>query len=281
MSLPRLYLGESGDDVLDSPFIEQNGVLAEAGREAALTEVCLRAVASSHVLVLSGIGASTLQAVRRATSQVWVRQTRDSPFVDLRGLRQAGAEYLAGRSTNTRQQIRRSDRFYAAGEGLAVNRAASMAGAHCRLDALAELHQTAWTARGLPGCFATPFFGRFHHALIDRAFPAGQMALVEVCHGKTIVGILYNFVFRKRVSAYQSGFDYAAAQRHGKPGLSCHHAAIQEALRQDIDVYDFLAGDDRYKRSLADESERYYWVEAGPWRSPRLLRGRGQGFFRK
>jgi CelD/BcsL family acetyltransferase involved in cellulose biosynthesis len=271
IGLPRLFLGESGDAVLDCPYIEDNGVLAEAGREDALTEACLRAVARSHVLVLSGIGPVVLQAVRRAAGVVWIRKQNEAPFVDLAALRLGQGDYLAARSANTRQQIRRSDRFYAAGGGLTVKRAETPAAAHAMLDAMAALHEASWLARGQPGSFATPFFARFHHALIDSAFANGQVALTAVHSGGTVVGVLYNFSFCGRVSAYQSGFNYAASGAHGKLGLTCHHAAIRDALDGGSDVYGFLSGNDRYKRSLADGSKRQYWVEAGPAWSPRLL----------
>jgi CelD/BcsL family acetyltransferase involved in cellulose biosynthesis len=86
-----------------------------------------------------------------------------------------------------------------------------------------------------------------------------------------VTGILYNFAFRKRMLAYQSGFSYGAAGPAAKPGLTCHHAAIQAASAQDIEFYDFLAGDDRYKRSLSDAATAQYWVESGPWWTPALL----------
>jgi CelD/BcsL family acetyltransferase involved in cellulose biosynthesis len=269
--LPRLFLGETGNAVLDCPYIEDNGVLAEAGREDALTEACLRAVAKSHVLVLSGVGPAMLRAARRAAGAVWIRKQNEAPFVDLAALRRGQGDYLAARSANTRQQIRRSDRSYAAGGGLTVHQAETPAAAHAMLDAMAALHQASWQARGQPGIFATPFFARFHHALIDSAFPHGQVALTAVRSGATVVGVLYNFSFYGHVSAYQSGFNYAAAGVHGKSGLTCHHAAIRDALDRGCDVYEFLSGDDRYKRSLADGSKPQYWVEAGPMWSPRLL----------
>lgn len=264
----RLHLGEAGDAALDCPYIEDNGVLAEAGREAALTEACVRAVAGSRVVVLSGIDGRALQAVRRAAGAVCVTKENAAPFVDLAALRRAGAGYLAARSANTRQQIRRSDRSYGP---LTVSCAGSLAAAHEMLDAMAALHQASWAARGMPGSFAAPFFGRFHHALVERAFPAGQVALTAVSGAGAVIGILYGFSFRGRVAAYQSGFDYGSAERQGKPGLTCHHAAIADAFARGFAGYDFLAGGDRYKRSLADGSSQRYWVEAGPAWSPRLL----------
>jgi CelD/BcsL family acetyltransferase involved in cellulose biosynthesis len=266
-----LYLGENGSAEMDCPYVEQNGVLAEAGREDELTERCLRAVASSHDLVLSGVGEQAVAAAQRAAGLTVVRRMQDSPFVDLGGVRHTGGDYLAGRSANTRQQVRRSDRFYERDGPITVERAGSVETAHAMLDEMAVLHQAAWTARGQPGSFARPFFHRFHFALIADAVPHGAVALMRISCGDTIVGILYNFVHAGRILAYQSGFIFRDDDRGAKPGLTCHHAAIRYALAQTFDIYDFLAGDDRYKRSLADQAHRQIWVEAGPFWSPRLL----------
>jgi CelD/BcsL family acetyltransferase involved in cellulose biosynthesis len=328
-----LYLGESGSAELDCPYVEQNGVLAEAGRADELTERCLRAVASRYDLVLSGVGDPALAVIRRSVGSMRVGRSQASPFVDLAGLRRRtpisswpspnligglpghpipstaatggpdepghdegdkpghdegdkpshddeGAatteavvvgDYLAGRSANTRQQIRRSDRLYERGGRLAVDVAGSVEAAHTMLEEMAVLHQATWLARGRPGSFAEPFFRRFHRALIARAVPRGEAALLKVSCDQDVVGILYNFVHRGRMSAYQSGFAYRAGEPQAKPGLTCHYRAIQFALDQGLDIYDFLAGEDRYKRSLADSSDRQNWVEAGPVWSPRLL----------
>jgi CelD/BcsL family acetyltransferase involved in cellulose biosynthesis len=139
------------------------------------------------------------------------------------------------------------------------------------LDEMAVLHQAAWQARGKPGSFAQPFFSRFHHALIRMAVPRGEVALLRMSVNGTVIGILYNFVFRGRMSAYQSGFVYRPGDRASRPGLTCHHAAIRGAMAEGADIYDFLAGEDRYKRSLSDAEHRQTWAEAGPIWSPRLL----------
>jgi CelD/BcsL family acetyltransferase involved in cellulose biosynthesis len=139
------------------------------------------------------------------------------------------------------------------------------------LDEMAMLHQTAWEARGEAGCFARPFFRRFHRALIERALGRGEVALLRVSGGGVVIGILYNFQFRGEMLAYQSGFSYRGAEKRAKPGLTCHHAGVRFALEQGCEVYDFLAGEGRYKRSLADGGHRQTWVETGPFWSVRLL----------
>src|SRR5271168_2846005 len=104
---PTLFLGENGTTELDCPYVEQNGILTEAGCDADLTALCLRSLAAAHDVVLSGVGAPVFVAARLAACLVLTRRSQVSPFIDLAAVRRAGGDYLAGRSANTRQQIRR------------------------------------------------------------------------------------------------------------------------------------------------------------------------------
>jgi CelD/BcsL family acetyltransferase involved in cellulose biosynthesis len=268
---PTLFLAENGTAELDCPYVEQNGILTEAGFDADLTALCLRSLAAAHDVVLSGVGEPVLAATRLAASLVLTQRNRASPFIDLAAIRRSGGDYLARRSANTRQQLRRSDRYYERNGPIRLERAGSVEAAQTMLDRMAELHQAVWQARGKPGSFASPFFRRFHRALIGSGLPRREVALMKVSCGEMTIGFLYNFIWRGRMAAYQSGFAYGDEARQTKPGLTCHLAAIRDALEQGLDIYDFLAGDDRYKRSLADQSHPQFWLEAGPFWSPRLL----------
>lgn len=265
-----LHLGASGIAELDCPYVEHNGVLAEAGREAELAVACLRAVASRYDLALPGINEPTLAAVRRTADLVRVTRSQPSPFVDLTALRNSGGDYPGTRSANTRQQIRRSDRSYQRHGPIEIERAGSAEAALAMLDEMATLHQATWQARGQPGSFARPFFRRFHRELIRVAAPRGEVALLRVFSNK-VIGVLYNFVYRGEMLSYQSGFAYGDRDAQAKPGLTCHARAIHFALTQGLATYDFLAGEDRYKRSLANSSRQQIWAMSGPFWSPHLL----------
>ncbi len=271
----RLCLGESGDSTLDDVFIEFNGVLVEAGREAALTQSCLRAacdasgdraMAHRRRLVLSGVNATTLAAAPQTGA---VRRVRDRPayFVEFGVGRDA---FLQRRSANTRQQLRRSDRDFTQAGAISIERAETVPHAYAFLDGLAALHQASWVARGQPGAFANPCFARFHRALIARGLERGEIDLLRITAGQQTIGFLYNFRYRGESLAYQSGFNHTDAGPHSKPGLTCHHQAIQFAAQWGADRYNFLAGDDRYKRSLADRSENLHWIEVASPYSPQF-----------
>ena len=267
---PRLWLGESGAVRLDAVYVEHNGPLLADGAADLLSDCLTRLLASpvcdGRPVRLSGVDAAHLAAARRAGA-VRLRRLHPAPCIDLTALGEGRGAYLASLSANTRYQIRRSDRFYAESGTVMARRAETLPEALEFLDGLAALHQAAWTARGKPGAFADPDFIAFHRILLHRALPRGEADLIRVSAGPLIVGYLYNFRYRGCVYAYQSGFDYAAAGRHGKPGLTCHHAAIVAARQDGITRYDFLAGEDRYKTSLANDSATLHWLDLAPRRS--------------
>jgi CelD/BcsL family acetyltransferase involved in cellulose biosynthesis len=207
------------------------------------------------------VDAAHVAAARQAGAVRLLRQS-PAPWLDLTALGQGGLP--AALSANTRYQLRRSDRAYAARGPIRVDRAATLAEAEDFLDALAVLHQATWTARGKPGAFANPFFRVFHRALLARALPRGEAEVLRIAAGAAAIGYLYNFRHRGRVLAYQSGFDYAAAGPHQKPGLTCHHAAIALCRREGAVAYDFLAGGDRYKTSLANATTALFWLDLAP-----------------
>jgi CelD/BcsL family acetyltransferase involved in cellulose biosynthesis len=273
-----LLLHETGDPKRDALFIEYNGLLVESGAAPELNTQCLTAALTWNAgdarrgllgrrLVLSGIDDAQLHACG-SVGQILRHLSRTVPILDLTALRRDGRLHLDLLSANTRAQLRRSLRRYEQAGPLRVERANDAVRAHAWLDALAALHQRTWQSRGRPGAFANPAFARFHHALIDTALPRGEVDLLRVLAGSGVIGYLYNFRHRDRVLAYQSGFDYAAADRHQKPGLTCHHLAIERSRAESQSAYDFLAGGDRYKRSLANGETTLHWVTIGARRRP-------------
>lgn len=263
----RLVLGDSGDPVLDTPFTEDFGPLLAAEADPAAAKALFAEawkVPGVRRLVLRGVAPATVEAAGGIALR---RQDRPAPYVDLTLLREAGKAHLDSLSANTRQQIRRSIRSYETAGPLVFTAARTLGEAETVLAELIRLHQEDWQARGQPGAFASPFMRRFHAALLAEAFPRGEIELARVTAGPRLVGCLYNFRHRGRVYAYQSGFDRAGAAPHEKPGLTCHALAISAALARGDAAYDFLAGEDRYKRSLANATRTLVWAELVPRRS--------------
>lgn len=278
-----LWLGESGMPQFDSTYVEHNGVLVAKGEqkiEQDLIAACLRALLKSGAerLVLSGVDEAHLQAAQASSAVLRPVKSQPAPFIDLA---RSESSFLDTLSANTRYQLRRSARRFEARGPLRLHSAGTVSQARAVLDELALLHQATWTARGRPGAFTNPDFLRFHHALIAEALPRGEIDLLRITAGPTLIGCLYNFRHRGHVLAYQSGFDYAATAPHEKPGLTCHHLAIEAAHADGMTRYDFLAGEDRYKSSLAQHATQLHWLDLAPRWSLRGLATRAQAIFEK
>ena len=280
-----LYLHESDDPVLNSIFTEHNGPLIRADcaaeREAVLGRLLHDAMHAPvggartrpRRLVLSGVGPECVRAAEQTGGFISEQVARIAPYVDFATV-PPDLPFINGLSRNARHQLRRSNRVYEASGTLELHRAETVETALDYLGKLIVLHDITWEGRGKPGAFATPAVRRFHHALITRGVPKGEVDLLRITAGPTLVGYLMNFNYAGQVSAYQSGFNYAAAGPHQKPGLTCHYLAIEAYRAAGAAVYDFLAGADRYKLSLANAQRWLHWLSVAPNWHPQAMAGR-------
>jgi CelD/BcsL family acetyltransferase involved in cellulose biosynthesis len=78
---------------------------------------------------------------------------------------------------------------------------------------------------------------------------SGTVEVFRVAAGEQLIGQVYNFLYRGRVYAYQTGFRYDDDPK-AKPGLVSHLLCIQQHLEKGALVYDFMAGDNRYKKTF-------------------------------
>lgn len=181
---------------------------------------------------------------------------KQSYMVDLEHVRASGGEFLSTLSANTRSQIKRSMAAYRELGELRIDAAQSAEQAAAFFHELKALHAQIWIERGKHSRFATsPLAQRFHTTLIADAFDKGEVQLLRVTAGASVLGYLYNFVYRGRVIFYQSGFNYGLLDKHDRPGMVCHTLAVQYQLQAGHALYDLAAGDYRYKASLAKQHE--------------------------
>ena len=265
LTLPIALLQDSAVEAERTPTIEHNGLLALRGREAepALWTALWQALRRHGIAELRIPFVARNRFAPPAGADLRRYASDPAPFIDLAAAPRDGrvAEKLLGR--NGREQLRRCRKAYEGRGPVRLTAAGSVAEARDYLAGLAQLHQATWKARGKPGSFASAFFVAFHDKLIETRFGSGEIELLRVCAGAEEVGYLYNFRFRDRIYAYQSGFAYEEDPRL-KPGLICHALAIERAAADPtVRIYDFLAGDSRFKRSFANGVEPLdSWVVA-------------------
>lgn len=261
-----LRLHESGEPTFDSLFIEHNGLVAKGADASAVWAAMLGLLGRGGAwdeVVLGGMedhtAEASIEAARAQGCPVMVCAHRRAAHLDLAALRRSKRRLADTLSRNTRHQLMRTRRLYGAIGPVTLRAARSVDEALAMLEQLKALHQRSWHRRGQPGCFAVPFFETFHRDLISDRFRHGEIQLLRAAAGAQAIGYLYNFAYGDRIYAYQSGFDCAADSRL-KPGLLTHALAIERAVREGYATYDFMAGENRLKASLASHWRDTVWL---------------------
>jgi CelD/BcsL family acetyltransferase involved in cellulose biosynthesis len=252
------YINTAGENQADEVCIEYNDILAVSDCRDEFISRLLNHLHQSPLdqIIMPGVHNPETISILRAK---WVGATQISTdkasFVDLSQIRGKYKDYESALSANTRTQIRRSRKLIVAEHGnIQLERANSVSQGLAFLQELAALHQSRGLAAGEPGAFQSKLFTAFHRQVLATLLPAGGVDLLRIRAGEQTVGILYNFVVRRKVYFYQSGVMKSADNRI-KPGITTHSEAIQHYLDAGCDEYDMLAGESQYKRSLAN-SER-------------------------
>jgi CelD/BcsL family acetyltransferase involved in cellulose biosynthesis len=267
-----LCLHETGDEKKDVIFIEYNAFLTDRRFDPIDAEAIafLRSDAAAtggfDEIQLGGFAEPRHAAIAAAGYKTHVRSLKTTAQVDLAAVRAAGGDYLATLSANTRQQIRRAIRLYEERGPLALRLAGGVAEAHAFFEELGRLHERAWRAKGEGGAWRFPFLLAFHRRLIDTAFAEGGIEVVRVTCGGAPIGYIHCLVKDGWIGSYLAGFAYEADNK-ARPGLVSFALYIQEKLKSDAQVFDFLAGDHRYKTSLGRPGPRMYWfsVQQDRW----------------
>lgn len=153
-------------------------------------------------------------------------------------------------SKNTRYQIRRTERLLSEQGKLAFNVITDSAEILSNMADIAQLHIQRWQQEPEGSGFNNPNFTNFLINMIkDDDDNDIQLAILSL-NGKNI-GYLINYVYQGKISFYLSALN-DQFPKNIKIGLLVHRYAIEHYAGCDIPIYDFLAGDAQYKRSLAN-----------------------------
>ncbi len=132
------------------------------------------------------------------------------------------------------------------------------AGLDAALERLAWLHRRRWQASGESESFATGSYIEFHRRILKAFFPRGWLRLYCLEVDGEIAAMTYCYRFRNRVYLVQAGFDPALSRV--KPGTVLLGHALEHAIAEGNEVFDFLRGEHRYKGELATGSRETRFV---------------------
>jgi CelD/BcsL family acetyltransferase involved in cellulose biosynthesis len=155
-------------------------------------------------------------------------------------------EYLATRSANLRQQIRRRERKLSRDHRLRFRLAASAACLQDDLDLLFSLHAARWNR----GKSAFLRWEGFHREFAAVALERGWLRLWFLDLDDKPVAVWYGFRFAGVESYYQAGRDPERSDESVGFVLLAH--TIREAARDGMREYRLLRGAEAFKRRFAD-----------------------------
>ena len=168
-----------------------------------------------------------------------VIQRESNPYLEIAGA--SWDEFLAGRSRNLRQQVRRRARKLEAEHAVQFRLCDETERLDEDFDTLARLHAARW---GHAGAFAGAR-ARFHRDFARRALDAGWLRLWVMEADDRPVAAWYGFRFAGVESFYQSGRDPAWERLNVGFVLLAH--TIRAAFDDGMERYSFLRGDEPYK----------------------------------
>lgn len=180
----------------------------------------------------------------------------ESAEVDLKSLRDKNDSLNSIISKGAMTQIKKSIKLYEEKFGkIRYEVADNTTKAHNWFVELGKLNQKRFNKKGQKGVWDYPKLLQMQRALLDRYFSKGCTEVVRVCAGNKVVGYLYNFIFRDRIYFYMGGFVFEDDNKF-KPGLMTHYYAILHHLENGRECYDFMAGNQSYKRRLGGDAPK-------------------------
>lgn len=123
------------------------------------------------------------------------------------------------------------------------------------LDLLLGLHQERAAEKGIDSSFARPQVQVFHQKLLDR-MDWNQVLFRALRRKADIIAIFYGFRLQDRVFYFQLGHDPEWSK--WSPGLVLITETVREALSGGCKEYNFLQGDEPFKRTWAQQARTLY-----------------------
>jgi hypothetical protein len=257
----QLHLHRTGDETLDQTWIEYNDFLLAKGFEKAARKAIVDKILTEETWDEIVVGASRITAFtpfRLSGLEEKLVWHSHSYQVDLAHLRVTKTDYLKTLSKNTRYQINRSIRSYEKQGSIVLSAASSEKEALQWFDESAPFHIKRWEGTKVGSGFTNPAFVNFHRSLISQTFDLGLVDLLKISAGEHVICYLYNFIQGNEIKFYLSANNYDENDSTFKPGLVSQYFAIKHYLSKGLDIYDFMAGESQYKRSLSSMSSPIY-----------------------
>ena len=119
------------------------------------------------------------------------------------------------------------------------------------LNALYDLHQQRWTAKGEKGAFAEEATRRMHIEIVDQFRQQGMVRLPAFVAGDEILAVNYVYCLDDTHYSYLSAYRMDTEWSKYSLGMQIRRASLVHAIESGVKIYDFLRGDEPYKQRFA------------------------------
>ncbi len=243
--------------LLGTGVSDRLGLLAEAAHQPALGEAVARVLAAEKdrwdLCDFQDLGSD-------CGLPCWegLQLSREPQCVCAEAALPAGAdEWLDGLPHGLRRNLRRyREKLEAAGDARFEQPPAPEG-----MDDLLRLHTARWNGRGESGMLAGAA-GRFHRAAVDGMTAIGMARCFRISLDGRPAAVLYGFRTGARFWSYQTGFDPALAAF--SPGSLVLEHAITSLIAEGVSEFDFLRGDEEYKRQWGAQPYHSYRLRIRP-----------------
>jgi len=261
--IKQLYLNRTGSAKEDQIWIEYNDFLLDEAKESVIRKkmiaelVCYKKLWSELHIGISEI--SVLENNIEASLRINMISILKGYYNSLPLGNNIFEAILASFSKNTRYQIKRSQKLLSTLGPLSIKSVQSPDQALSCLEDIAKGHRDKWKNTPSGSGFDNHHFTSFHHDMVKHEIDNNTADILVLLGGKEVLGYLYNFCYQKKVYFYLSNIKQHANNKI-KIGLLMHTLAMEHYAKKGFEIYDFLAGDARYKKSLSSKTYEMGYV---------------------
>jgi CelD/BcsL family acetyltransferase involved in cellulose biosynthesis len=257
ISIKQLWLHRCGSEQQDQVWIEHNDFLLSDVNENSIRRAMLQTLLDHQSLwdeLYVGMARTevvtqfdTLLSHQRCLITSPSYQANLSSFTNLQ-------DYLDSLSSNSRSQINRSQRRLEALGQLSLSMAETEQDKQDYLQHIAQLHIEKWDTSEHGSGFTNPLFVEFHEHLLLNDAQNQATRLYKLTQNDNVLGYVYLLTHNKTWYFYLSAISLHPDPKI-KVGALMHCLIIEQAIKEGVVTYDFLAGQAQYKSSLSNTAQ--------------------------
>lgn len=247
--IKQWWLHRTGDQQYDQCWPEYNDFLIRSHHRVEIRAAMVAAIKANcqwHEFIIGMAEPQVLTDFSQLTSHSYLLLEDSGNLIDFSQVSSSYNNEVLSR--NTRQKINQTEKLLTK-EG-AINFAVydDLARKTKVLSAIKTMHVSRWQNTLTPSGFMNDVFDHMLTSIIES--PSTEIAVLTV--NDVELGYLVNFVYQNKVYFYLS-----ALQKHDnnkiKIGMLLHRKTIEYYYGKELSKYDFLVGENQYKKSLSNE----------------------------